>query len=221
MLAFSLDSVTFSYVRRRRGERFASCGYGTYTRFMVSCVTYVALTKQHTYVLLERSPFLLRVNTIRTSQSRGRMRVRRGTDSAGDGISFLVYLFICLQVCPLAASQAIFILYTQYRPTANVGGPVVAEEIILCGFKKALYSVLLYCECARLCLCDGRTHGQTHNPILSGIRFFATRRHTTAKFTYVQTRKKEETPCVLSSKTTFYYTTQSTSKKHYQFSVFR
>ena len=60
-----------------------------------------------------------------------------------------------------ANSQIIVVIvHTQEAEAANVGGPVVAEEIILCSFKKALYSVLLYCECARLCFLR-RTHART------------------------------------------------------------
>ena len=79
-------------------------------------------------------------------------------------------------MCPLAASQAILILYTVGRSCERVWPSCGLEEIILCSLK--MLFIVCYIARVPVCVfCDGRTHGQTHNPILSGIRCFLRRRN--------------------------------------------
>ena len=76
-----------------------------------------------------------------------------------------------------AASGHTWYVRVQYlgRSCERVWPSCGLEEIILCSFK--MLFIVCYIASVPVCVfCDGRTHGQTHNPILSGIRCFLRRR---------------------------------------------
>ena len=95
------------------------------------------------------------------------------------------------QVCPLAASQAIllYILYTVRRPKLRTWVAQLRTKSYCVVLKR--HCIVCYCIASVpvFVFCDGRTHGQTHNPILSGIRCFLRRNATQRRNATTRTHK--------------------------------